>query len=148
MSALLGRGDVMKSWRREQEVVHTSTFAGAALAAATSVATLDVLSRAELPGRAAELGGRFLAALADAASKVSPSIVVRGAGLMAGVDLAQGQGAAWRLQQALLSRGYLTTTGGGRREVLVLTPPLTIDEHLLFGFVDAFAESLSALFGG
>ena len=148
MSALIGRADTMASWRREQEVVHTSTFAGAPLAAATAVATLDVLSRAELPERAAELGGRFLRALSDAASQVSPSVVVRGAGLMAGVDLALGQGAAWRLQQALLARGYITTTGGGRREVLVLTPPLTIDERLLFGFVDAFAESLSALFGG
>jgi 4-aminobutyrate aminotransferase/(S)-3-amino-2-methylpropionate transaminase len=148
MSALVGRGDVMSAWRREQEVVHTSTFAGAPLAAATSVATLDVLSRAELPARSAELGDRLRHSLAEAAARVSGAIVVRGAGLMVGVDLALGQGAAWRLQQALLSRGYLTTTGGGRREVLVLTPPLTIDERLLTGFAGAFADSLRALFGG
>lgn len=148
MSALVGRGDVMRAWQREREVVHTSTFAGSPLAAATSIATLDVLARADLPARAAELGSRFLRALSDAAARVSPSVTVRGAGLMVGIDLALGDGAAARLQRALLSRGYLTTTGGGRREVLVLTPPLTIDEQLLLGFVDVFAGALSELSGG
>ena len=148
VSALVGRRDVMQAWRKEREVVHTSTFTGAPLAAATAVATLDILSREGLPERAAELGARWLPALSDAAARVSPSIEVRGAGLMVGIDLRERGGSALLLHQALLRRGYLTTTGGGAREVLVLTPPLTIDEQLLFGFVEAFSESLHAISGG
>ena len=48
ISACIGSGSVMSAWRREPEVVHTSTFAGAPLAAATAIATLDVLSRERL----------------------------------------------------------------------------------------------------
>jgi hypothetical protein len=35
------------------------------------------------------------------------------------------------MQERLLEHGYIATTGGGAREVLVLTPPLTIAESLL-----------------
>ncbi|HEX6274087.1 MAG TPA: aminotransferase class III-fold pyridoxal phosphate-dependent enzyme, partial [Polyangiaceae bacterium] len=49
LSAVVGRGSAMQAWRREEEVVHTSTYAGAPLAAATALATLDVLEREALP---------------------------------------------------------------------------------------------------
>jgi 4-aminobutyrate aminotransferase-like enzyme len=44
--------------------------------------------------------------------------------------------------RALLERGFLATTGGGRREVLVLTPPLTIAEPLLKAAVPALVEAV------
>ena len=59
ISALLGDSQVMSSWAREPEVVHTSTFAGAPLACACAIATLDVISREQLPDRAAEVGDRW-----------------------------------------------------------------------------------------
>lgn len=141
ISAVVGREDVMRSWSREHEVVHTSTFAGAPLACAAALATLDVLEQQQLPTRAAEVGDRFRAALAEA---VKP-FTVRGQGLMLGVDLGGTPGAGARLQRALLERGYVTSTGGGRREVLVLTPALTIAEPLLTGFVPVLAECLREL---
>ncbi|HVR21003.1 MAG TPA: aminotransferase class III-fold pyridoxal phosphate-dependent enzyme, partial [Polyangiaceae bacterium] len=49
ISAVIGRGVVMQAWRRAEEVVHTSTYAGAPLASATALATLDVLEREALP---------------------------------------------------------------------------------------------------
>jgi 4-aminobutyrate aminotransferase-like enzyme len=51
------------------------------------------------------------------------------------------------LQQALLARGYITSTGGGQREVLVLTPPLTISEGLLEAFGDELMSALAELPG-
>ncbi len=145
LSATVGRKEVMDAWRRDEEVVHTSTFAGAPLLCSTGIATLDVLAREQLPERAAEIGGRWLAALSDAAAQQRPEVELRGSGLMVGIEIVGRPGAASELMFALLRRGYITSTGGGRRETLVLTPPLTIDEDLLFGFVSVLGESLADL---
>jgi 4-aminobutyrate aminotransferase / (S)-3-amino-2-methylpropionate transaminase / 5-aminovalerate transaminase len=144
ISALLGDSRIMESWAKEQEVVDTSTFAGAPLACACAIATLDVISREQLPERAAEVGGRFRAALSEQLAG-GPPVDVRGAGLMVGVDLGERPGAARSLQQALLRRGYITSTGGGSREVLVLTPPLNTSERLLSAFVPELLAELRAL---
>ena len=60
---------------------------------------------------------------------------------MVGVAL-DAPGAAAQLAGALLAEGYVTTLGGAAAEVLVLTPPLTIDERVLHGVVDAVARAL------
>jgi len=141
ISALLGDSRIMGAWAREPEVVETSTFAGAPLSCACAIATLDVITREHLPQRAASLGESFRAALAEAVAG-RPGVEVRGEGLMVGIDLGERPGAGQALQRALLERGYITSTGGGRREVLVLTPPLTIAERLLQGFVPELAAAL------
>jgi 4-aminobutyrate aminotransferase/(S)-3-amino-2-methylpropionate transaminase len=129
LSACIGKRSVMAAWRRAPEVVHTSTFAGAPLAAATALATLDTLERERLVERSEKLGERFRSELAEALG--GSGAVVRGAGLMIGIDLGPRPGAAFAMQERLLEHGYIATTGGGAREVLVLTPPLTIAESLL-----------------
>ena len=141
ISAVVGRGSVMQAWRRADEVVHTSTYAGAPLAAATALATLDVLEREALPARAADVGERFKNELARALA-FAPDVAVRGAGLMLGIDLASRSGGARAVLRNLLARGYLATAGGGAREVLVLTPPLTISETLLEGAAAAIADAI------
>ncbi|HMJ11993.1 MAG TPA: aminotransferase class III-fold pyridoxal phosphate-dependent enzyme, partial [Polyangiaceae bacterium] len=141
ISACLGSADVMQAWSREAEVVHTSTFAGAPLACATALATLDVLSRSRLPARAAALGARFLEQLRSA---LPPACALRGEGLMIGIDVSSRRGSAQRIQRTLLEQGYIVSTGGGGREVLILTPPLTIAEALLDGFVATLARTLQA----
>jgi len=143
ISAVLGRGVVMQAWRRAEEVVHTSTYTGAPLACATALATLDVLEREAIPARAAELGERWKRELATALA-FAPDISVRGAGLMIGIDLASRSGGARAVLRALLGRGYLATSGGGGREVLVLTPPLTISEALLSSASSAIADAIRA----
>jgi 4-aminobutyrate aminotransferase-like enzyme len=64
---------------------------------------------------------------------------------MLGVDLGDRPGAGSALQQRLLTLGYITSTGGGRREVLVLTPPLNIHESLLDSFVEVLTSALLEL---
>jgi 4-aminobutyrate aminotransferase/(S)-3-amino-2-methylpropionate transaminase len=138
LSACIGPADLMAAWSREAEVVHTATFAGAPLACAASLATLDVLHRHGLVARAASVGARWRAALTEA---VAPAgLEVRGAGLMVGIDVATLPGGASILQRRLLEAGYVTSTGGGARDVLVLTPPLTISESLLDAFTAALTE--------
>jgi 4-aminobutyrate aminotransferase/(S)-3-amino-2-methylpropionate transaminase len=145
ISALIGRASVMQSWRREAEVVHTSTFAGAPLAASAAIATLEVLGKERLPERAAALGARYLEALSQRLAGVSGVREVRGKGLMLGLDLGERPGAAARAMRRLLERGYIVSTGGGQREVLVLTPPLNIAEDVLLASVEVLAEQLANL---
>lgn len=139
ISACIGTDEVMRAWRREQEVVHTSTFAGAPLACATAIATLDVLSREKLCERAETVGSSLLAALSE---RLPSGLAARGRGLMVGVDLGERPEAASELCRTLLERGWLASTGGGRRQVLVLTPPLVISEALLDGFVADLADAV------
>lgn len=145
ISAVIGKNTVMQAWRREAEVVHTATFAGAPLAASAAIATLDVLARDKLPERAQRLGARYAAELRGALAGSSQVREVRGSGLMLAVDLGQRPGAASQLMKRLLRAGYVTSTGGGQREVLVLTPPLNIDAGVLLGSVPVIAEQIAEL---
>ena len=145
ISAAIGKAEVMQSWRREAEVVHTATFASTPLACSAAIATLDVLSKEKLPERAAEVGARYLEELRSALHGSAQVRGVRGRGLMLGIDLGERAGAASQLMRGLLQAGYITSTGGGQREVLVLTPPLTIDEGVLFGSISVIVEQISKL---
>lgn len=141
ISAVVGKRSVLAAWRRKEEVVETSTFAGAPLACSTALATLDTLVREKLVERSARLGDNFRAELIRALAD-RDGVKVRGAGLMLGIDLGGRAGAASAAVQALLERGYLATTGGGERAVLVLTPPLTISERQLDAATGAIVESV------
>jgi 4-aminobutyrate aminotransferase/(S)-3-amino-2-methylpropionate transaminase len=141
ISAVVGRGELFRAWQREAEVVHTSTFAGSALACAASIATLDVISRERLPERAEQVGARLLGALVAR----FPAFEPRGVGLMIALDLGGVPGRAARLAVRLLEHGYITSTGGGDREVLILTPALTLHEPLFAGFLSALAECTADL---
>jgi len=145
ISALLGRAEVMDCWRREAEVVHTATFAGAPLAASAAIATLEVLTKEKLPERALDLGARYAAELRAALADSAQVREVRGRGLMLGIDLGKRPGVASQLMKGLLGDGYVTSTGGGQREVLVLTPPLNIDEGLLLSSVPVIAARIAKL---
>lgn len=144
ISALVGRGALLEAWRRDAEVVHTSTFAGNALASATAVATLDVISRERLTERAERVGAELKATLEARLARFR-NVAVRGVGFMLALDLGDRPARATQLAARLLERGYITSTGGGRREVLVLTPPLTLAEPLLPGFVTALESCLGTL---
>jgi 4-aminobutyrate aminotransferase/(S)-3-amino-2-methylpropionate transaminase len=144
LSAVIGRREVMAAWQRDQEVVHTSTFAGAPLACAAALATLDAIKRERLPERAARVGAAFREQLSRALAGV-PKARARGRGLMIGIELEAGAGTAGEAMQRLLQQGYLTTSGGRARECLVLTPPLTIAEPLLEAAARAIATTLRSL---
>jgi 4-aminobutyrate aminotransferase/(S)-3-amino-2-methylpropionate transaminase len=142
ISACIGDPDTMSAWERPEEVVHTSTFAGAPLACRAALATLEALDELSLPARAEAVGGRWLHELDETLSPLSAVNEVRGSGLMIGIELRRGPGSASAAMQRLLERGYIVSTGGGSREVIVLTPPLTIAEKLLQGAKGALFEVL------
>jgi 4-aminobutyrate aminotransferase / (S)-3-amino-2-methylpropionate transaminase / 5-aminovalerate transaminase len=136
ISACIGKKAVMANWSQHREVVHTSTFAGAALACTAALATLDVLGRGKLVEAAREVGTAWIETLRRLLGDTQVS-EVRGSGFMIGLDVSLLKGGASALQRFLLERGFITTTGGGKRDVLVLTPPLIITQDLLMAFEDS-----------
>lgn len=146
LSACVGSESVMRAWRRDEEVVHTSTFAGAPLACSAALATLDVLSEERLDVRSAELGARWLVALRKTLAGAPAVSDVRGQGLMIGIELGERPSSASAVQRRLLERGYVVSTGGGARDVVVLTPALNVAERLLFDFVGALVQVLETDF--
>jgi 4-aminobutyrate aminotransferase / (S)-3-amino-2-methylpropionate transaminase / 5-aminovalerate transaminase len=144
LSAVIGRREVMAAWQQSEEVVHTSTFAGAPLACAAALATLDVLTRERLAERAERVGSALRSRLTDALAGV-PRARVRGRGLMLGIELDAAPGTGGEAMRRLLEQGFLTTSGGRARECLVLTPPLTIAEPLLDAAAHAIVTTLGAL---
>lgn len=143
LSVCVGSQEVMASWSREQEVVHTSTFAGAPLAAASALALLAELKKGQWVSRAERVGQRWLLQLRKALQSVASVRAVRGAGLMVGIELSGTH--ARKIQQMLLAAGYLVSLGGGARESLILTPALNISEQHLDDFTTALCLSCEPL---
>jgi len=115
--------------------VHGSTFGGNPLAAAASLAVLDVLEDEALPQRAAELGEYLLDKLQEINSPLIRDI--RGLGLMIGIEIKQKVAA---YLQALTARGVLAQPAG--LTVIRLLPPLVISKEQIDRVVDALTEVL------
>jgi len=141
ISACIAPQAVMQAWKHTPGVVHTSTFQGNALACATAVATIDAVQSLKLAERARELGGRLLHRLRSCLADSPLVRKVTGAGLMVGIQLGSGPLAS-QLCSDLLAKGYIALTGGVDGSVLTITPPLSIDEALLDGFVGTLVQLL------
>jgi 4-aminobutyrate aminotransferase/(S)-3-amino-2-methylpropionate transaminase len=142
ISACIAPDEIMQAWAREQEVVHTSTHAGAPLACATAIATLDSLRFRQLVAKAREAGERTKAYLRAVLAGAPGFVEVRGEGLMLGIVLESGA-LALRTMRRMLEAGYLVITGGQGGEVITWTPPLTIAEEQLTAAANATKEALA-----
>src|SRR5581483_4965475 len=116
---------------------HGSTFGGNPLACAAALATLDILERENLAGRAARLGDYALEYLRGLRSPLIRE--VRGKGLLLGIELNR---RAQPYLEALLERGVLALPAGPN--VLRLLPPLVITEQQLERALATVAEVLGA----
>ena len=134
ISACVGSAEVMGAWGASRgEALHTQTFLGNPLGCAMALASLDAIAERDLPARASQVGSW----LAGELGRHGP---VRGRGLMLGLELPE----APAVCRALLARGYIALPAGPGAEVLAVTPPLTITQHQLVGFLDALREILGA----
>jgi ornithine--oxo-acid transaminase len=119
---------------------HGSTFGGNPLACAVGLAVVDLLNTGEYQQRAADLGRRMHAQLADLpAAAVSE---VRGRGLWAGVVLAPGMPPARTICERLLDRGVIVKDT--HETTLRLAPPLVISEPDLDQALTTLHEVLEA----
>lgn len=145
ISACVGRRSVMQAWRRDPEVVHTATFSGAAMAARTACATLEVLGGPGFLDAAEQNGTAWRESIEQACLGLPGVVDVRGRGFMIGLELGPKPGMAVDVMRRLLERGYIVSTGGGMRDVLVLTPPIVIDTAQCAPFISALSDVLRAV---
>ena len=138
LAALLGRSELMATW--EPDAV-TSTFLANALNAAAGCAAIDVLREDGLVERSAQLGARALERVeGELAGRVDD---VRGRGLFLGLELTDAE-LATQVQRELRDRGVLVGRGGRLGNVLILAPPLVIEEDTLTGGLDKVVEVITS----
>lgn len=144
ISAAAGRPEVMDAWPPSTgEALHTSTHLGDPLGCAAALATIDEMTRLELPARAVALGemlGRRLASLRDLPGVVA----IRGRGLFWGIELA-GDSVANAAVRRALARGVLLLQSGVSGETITLAPPLVIEESLLWRAVEILEGTLAGI---
>lgn len=145
ISACLGRRSVMNAWQRESEVVHTATFSGAALAARAALSTLEILANKGFMLERNHAGCLWRDSIKEACFGLPGVVDVRGRGFMIGIDLGTRPGIAVVAMRRMLERGYIVSTGGGSRDVVILTPPIVIDDRHREPCVAALTEVLAGL---
>lgn len=138
IAAVVGRSELMSSWRTGGEALHTGTFVAHPLACAAALATLDVIAEEDLAERAAAIGAQISNALSSA---VPSDITLRGRGALWGLELPDAS-AASGLVAALRERGILLLRGGPSGRVVEILPPLVIATGQLAFALAAIRETL------
>jgi putrescine aminotransferase len=127
-------------------MLHTSTFAGSPLGAATARAAIETIDREGIVQRAGELGARMLAAVRELVADESAQLVdeVRGVGLLIGIEMAADH-LAGELVVELLERRVIVSHSLNANRVVRLTPPAILTESELDWLLAALRESLRAV---
>jgi len=132
------------------EAIHTSTFLGHPVGCAMALAQIMEIIARKLVQSSAKLGGLLLNSLATLAARpLSISVVPRGLGLLAGLEVCLPDGApatetALKLVKAMLERGFILLPEGEHSNVIGFTPPLTISPNQLKAATDRLGELLLA----
>jgi 4-aminobutyrate aminotransferase-like enzyme len=151
LSACVGNSSVMDAaWPPSTgEAIHTSTFLGHPVGCAMALANLEEIARLDLPAAGRTKGRALISAL----KKIRSSkfiLQVRGAGLMAGIELLDPDNqpatdAALRIIKNLLHSGFIFLPEGEFSNVISFTPPLTITEAQLRASVSALRREIEQL---
>lgn len=152
LSACVGRADLMDhAWPQSNgEAIHTSTFLGHPVGCAMALAQLKELRVRRLPERSKAFGVFLLDQLETLEVGGDYQILVRGLGLMAGVELRHHDGSPAMLEalgiiKRLLQRGFVLLPEGEHSNIISFTPPLTISKPQLRRAVRALQAELANL---
>lgn len=118
---------------------HATTFGGGGLVSAVAAKTVEIMLRDDIAGRARDLGKLALDTFnALKAKHPERVVIVRGLGLMIGIELASGGD---KVHAELRERGFVCNLAHGK--VLRLLPPLTIAADDLLAFAAALDDILT-----
>lgn len=125
-----------------------ATFGGNPVSCAAALATLRFHQRHDLGRRSEALGARLQDRLRDLGRRHAAVAEVRGRGLMIGVELRDGRGAAAAtltdlVLEEMKDAGYLLGKTGPGRNVLTFLPPLVVEAEALDGAADRLDEVLA-----
>jgi len=118
---------------------HATTFGGGGVVSAVAAKTVEIMLRDDIAGRARDLGKLAMDTFRQLQAKHPERIViVRGLGLMIGVELASGGD---KVHAELRERGFICNLAHGK--VLRLLPPLVISADDLLAFAAALDDILT-----
>ncbi len=131
--------------------LHSNTFTGNALAIAVGLAVLDVFADDDVLGRVSAGAARIVAALQTIAAERPYLRNVRGCGMVAAVDIRDGDGrplaperrTGWQVYREAVRRGALLRPLG---DTMYLFPPLTTTDGELDEMAAILGASLDATF--
>jgi len=121
-----------------------STFAGNPVGTAASLAVLDLLEDGGIGVHSLELGEYLRSRVEDVRADHPMIGEVRGAGLIAGIDLPS-RPAATAVKEELKARGVLVGSTGRHGDVLKVRPPLVWQREHVEVFVTALDQALGAV---
>jgi 4-aminobutyrate aminotransferase-like enzyme len=146
VGAFIARAEVADKYTRPG----ASTLGGNPVTAAAALATLDVITKQNLPARAAELGLYLKNGLKQLQDKHPIIGDVRGLGLMLGAELVlpDNEPAISEVDiilEKMKDRGFLVGKNGPNRNVLAFQPPLIITQSDLDHLLNNLDDVLSSL---
>ena len=141
LSACVGRSDLMDAaWpKSEGEAIHTSTYLGHPVGCAMALAQLERIEEGRLVQRSARAGLELQAALQAVFGEAGNRVLIRGRGLMIGVEFRRSCGRpdakkALDLVRAMLQNGFLLLPCGELGNVIAITPPLIVTSTQIHDF--------------
>ncbi|MHB1500303.1 MAG: aminotransferase class III-fold pyridoxal phosphate-dependent enzyme, partial [Candidatus Dormibacteria bacterium] len=148
VAALVTRREVAENLARESDWF--STFGGNPVAAAASLAVLDILAQDGLIEHAQKMSQRLRAGLDRLARGHSRIGDIRQTGLLVGVELVLDRQTkdpwpAAPVAEGMRARGVLIGSTGPRSNVLKIRPPLVIEAEEVDQLVDAMDAVMSEL---
>ncbi len=153
ISAVIGREDIMDLYAPGSM---TSTHSGSPLPVAAAIASLEIIQKEDLAGRAARLGEVLIPELHRLQRKY-PKVLgcVQGKGLVAGIQVVKpgtktpDPELALRINIACFQKGLLMFAPvGGAGECIKIAPPLTIPEDALRESIGVLEEALDEVLSG
>lgn len=156
MAKALGNGVPVGAFTARAEIADTytrpgaSTLGGNPVTSAAALATIDVITKNNLPMRSAELGEYLKCGLLELQKKYPLIGDIRGHGLMIGAELVNKDKspAAKQLDSILeqmKDRGFLFGKNGPERNVMAFQPPLVITTKDLDNLLNNLADVLSTI---
>lgn len=147
LSACVGRRDLMDAaWPKSKgEAIHTSTYLGHPVGCAMALAQLERIEERRLVQRSARAGIELQEALQEAFDEAGNRVLIRGRGLMIGVEFRRSSGRsdakmALGLVRAMLQNGFLLLPSGEMGNVIAITPPLIVTSTQIRDFADCFGR--------
>ena len=132
LSAVVTKREVTDKTRGGGAV--TGTFAGNPVACAASIATIEYIEKHHLAENAKKMGDYLIKSFKDISEKKTMIGDVRGKGLLVGVDLVRDKKTkepaseyASKIIRKAFENGLIIGTAGRYKNVLRLTPPLTLN---------------------
>ncbi len=127
-----------------------STLGGNPVTSAAALATLEVLTKYDLPAKAAELGAYLKDGLLALQQRHPVIGDVRGLGLMLGAELVQPDkspavSAVDQVLEKMKDRGFLVGKNGLHRNVLAFQPPLVITRQDIDDLLSNLDDVLASL---